>query len=264
MFKKLLRARPVLRGAGRAMAAYLKLVRRTNRFVIEPGDAATSVYGHSPVIIAMWHGQHFMIPYIKRPEDKAAVIISRHGDGEINAAAVEAFGFITVRGSGAQRKDQIRKRGGVEALRAGLSVLRSGASLGLTADVPKVSRVAGKGIITLAQISGRPIVAVAVVTSRRMDFDSWDRTSIGLPFGRGSIVFGKPFHVARDATPEALETARLAVQDSLDQVHARAYALVGCTDPGTGRQSVSDAREKAAASALVAGSAAAGNSEGEG
>jgi lysophospholipid acyltransferase (LPLAT)-like uncharacterized protein len=156
MFKKLLRARPVLRGAGRAMAAYLKLVRRTNRFVIEPGDAATSVYGHSPVIIAMWHGQHFMIPYIKRPEDKAAVIISRHGDGEINAAAVEAFGFITVRGSGAQRKDQIRKRGGVEALRAGLSVLRSGASLGLTADVPKVSRVAGKGIITLAQISGPP------------------------------------------------------------------------------------------------------------
>ena len=69
----------------------------------------------------------------------------------------------------------------------------------MTADIPKVSRVCGPGIVTLAQLSGRPIVPVAVVTSRRIDFASWDRASLGLPFGRGAMVLGEPVHVARDA-----------------------------------------------------------------
>jgi hypothetical protein len=245
MLKRLLRAKPLLRGAGGLMALYLKLVRRTNTFVIEPADAEATIYTQAPVIVAMWHGQHFMIPYIKRPEDKAAVMISRHGDGEINAAAAEAFGLVTVRGSGAQRQDQIRKRGGMEALRAALQTLKSGANLAMTADVPKVSRVAGRGIVTLAQLSGRPIVPTAVVTSRRRDFASWDRTSIGLPFGKGAIVFGEPIVVARDADEAAIEAARLAVEAALDAVHARAYALVGSADPGAGRDTVAAARLKA-------------------
>lgn len=253
MFKKLLRSKPVLRGLGLVMAGYLKLVRRTNSFVVEPADAETRIYGAAPAIVAMWHGQHFMLPYIRRPQDKAAVMISRHGDGEINAAAAEAFGLRTVRGSGAQRQDQVRKRGGVEALRAALATLKDGASLAMTADVPKVSRVAGRGIITLAQLSGRPIIPVAVVTSRRKDFRTWDCTSIGLPFGKGAIVFGDPITVARDADPAALEAARLAVQDGLDRVHARAYALVGSADPGAGRENVATARQRAAQSAIAGG-----------
>jgi hypothetical protein len=81
-------------------------------------------------------------------------------------------------------------------------------------------------------MSGRPIAAVAVVTSRRIDFNSWDHASIGLPFGRGAIVIGEPIHVATDADEAALEAARRAVEASLDDVHARAYALVGARDPG--------------------------------
>jgi lysophospholipid acyltransferase (LPLAT)-like uncharacterized protein len=252
MLKKLLRAKPVLRGAGRGMAGYLKLVRATNRFMVEPADADESVYGRQPVIVAMWHGQHFMVPFIKRPQDRAAVMISRHGDGEINAAAVEALGFTTVRGSGAQRSDQIRKRGGAQALRGALQILEQGVNLAMTADVPKVSRVAGQGIVTLAQLSGRAIVPVAVANSRRRDFKSWDRTSIGLPFGRCAIVFGEAVAVDRDADAAALERARLQVQEGLDAVHARAYALVGATDPGAGRPEVEAARARAAAAAEAA------------
>jgi len=247
MLKKLLRSKPVLRGAGRAMAGYLNLVKRTNSFVVEPADAEESIYGHQPVIVAMWHGQHFMVPFIKRPQDRAAVMISRHGDGEINAVAVQAFGFETVRGSGAQRRDQIAKRGGAKALRGALAMLEDGVTLGMTADVPKISRVAGRGIVTLAQLSGRPILPVAVANSRRKDFASWDCTSIGLPFGRCAIVFGEFIHAPGDDDPAALERTRLAVQDGLDAVHARAFALVGAADPGAGRASVAEARARAAA-----------------
>ena len=248
MLKKILRSRPVLTGAGKTMAAYLRLVRWSNSFVVEPADAETSIYPRAPVIVAMWHGQHFMVPFIKRPQDEVAVMISRHGDGEINAIAVEALGMRTVRGSGAQRADQVRKRGGAQALRAALTTLDSGVSVAMTADVPKVSRVAGRGIITLAQLSGHPILPVAVALSRRKDFDSWDRTSIGLPFGKGAIVFGDFINVGRDADAAAIEQARLAVQAGLDDVHARAYALVGGSDPGAGRTSVAEARAIAASS----------------
>jgi hypothetical protein len=246
MFKKLLRSRFALQGAGAALAGYLKLVRSTGGMTVEPAEGPAAREGDWPYIVAMWHGQHFMIPFARRPQDNVAVMISRHGDGEINAAAVERLGMSTVRGSGAQRRDQVRKRGGAQALRAAMAALADGRSLAMTADVPKVSRVAGKGIVTLAQLSGRPIIPVAVVSSRRIDFDSWDKSSLGLPFGRLAQVVGEPVHVARDADAAALEAARLAVQDGLDRVHARAYALVGAADPGAGRDSVAAARRAAA------------------
>ena len=77
--------------------------------------------------------------------------------------------------------------------------LEGGAIVGLTADIPKIARVCGQGIVTLAQLSGRPIVPVAIVTSRRIDFRSWDRASLGLPFGRSAVVIGEPIFVAAEA-----------------------------------------------------------------
>jgi hypothetical protein len=126
----------------------------------------------------------------------------------------------------------VREKGGVLALRAMLRALQDGEMVVMTADVPKISRRCGEGIVVLAQRSGRPIVPVAVVTSRRIDFRSWDRASMGLPFGRGAMVLGDPVHVPRDADAGAMEAARQAVERGLDAVHERAYALVGSRDPG--------------------------------
>ena len=89
--------------------------------------------------------------------------------------------------------------------------------------------------MTLARLSGRPIYPLAVVTNRRFDFKSWDRASLGKPFGRGAMVLGDPILVDRAADEDDQEQARLAVERGLDAVHARAYALVGSTDPGAGR-----------------------------
>ena len=46
-----------------------------------------------------------------------------------------------------------------------LRQLESGSSVAMTADVPKRARVAGRGIVTLAKLSGRPIVPTAAVPS---------------------------------------------------------------------------------------------------
>ena len=119
-----------------------------------------------PAIIAMWHGQHFMAPFIKRPErgHRAKVLISRHRDGEINARAAKRLGIGTIRGSGAHN-GEFHRKGGAVAFTEMLEALKQGYNVALTADVPKVSRVAGLGVVKLAQHSGRPIYPVAIATS---------------------------------------------------------------------------------------------------
>lgn len=220
------------RAVGWSLARYLDLVRRTNRFTLEPADLYGRLEAIEPFIGAMWHGQHFMAPYLRRPQDRAASLVSRSADGEINATALEHLGIRAIRGSGARGRDQ-RLKGGSSALRAMLRALADGENMFLTADIPKIARECGTGIVTLARMSRRPVVAVAVATSRRLDFDSWDRASIGRPFGRGAIVVSaEPVPVAHDADEAAMEAARLAIERDLDRVNARAFALVGRTDPG--------------------------------
>src|SRR5918998_3681425 len=231
LLKRISRTKAASEAAGLLMARYLGLVQRTNRFVMEPPDADARLAPLMPVIAAMWHGQHFMVHFAKRPEDRAASLVSRSGDGEFNAIALRHLGIRAIRGSGARGRD-IRKKGGIQAMRAMLRALADGEMVVLTADIPKISRVCGDGIVTLAQLSGRPIVPVAVVTSRRIDFRSWDRASIGLPFGRGAMVLGDPIPVPRDADAQTLEALRRQVERELDAVHGRAYALVGSRDPG--------------------------------
>ncbi|MBB4040085.1 hypothetical protein GGR34_001736 [Microvirga flocculans] len=229
LVKRITRSRAVQETIGFLVAGYLKFVQRTNRFVMEPADAYDRI--DMPVIAAMWHGQHFMIHFAKRPQDRAASLVSRSGDGEFNAIALRHLGVRAIRGSGARGRD-IRKKGGAQALRAMLRALDDGEMVVMTADIPKISRVCGQGIVTLAQLSGRPIVPVAVVTSRRLDFNSWDKASIGLPFGRGAMVLGEPIHVPRDADDVTLESLRKTVERELDRVHERAYGLIGSRDPG--------------------------------
>jgi lysophospholipid acyltransferase (LPLAT)-like uncharacterized protein len=68
--------------------------------------------------------------------------------------------------------------------------------------------------------------------SRRVQFNSWDRASLGLPFGRAIIVVGDLIRVSSNADEEEIEAARLAVERGLDEVHRQGYAMVGASDPG--------------------------------
>jgi len=215
---------PAFQGAmGTVGAWYLRLVWHTNRKIIVPPD----IYDHveMPAIIVMWHGQHFLMPFVKKddPSHRAKVLISRHRDGEINARAAEKLGIETIRGSGAHN-GEFHRKGGPAAFSEMLDALNDGYNVALTADVPKISRVAGMGVVKLAQHSGRPIYAVAIASSRRKELDNWDRTAINLPFGRIAVVVSEPIRIARDADQAELQTARQQIEDTLNDLTRRAYA----------------------------------------
>ena len=225
LLKRLGKSRAAQRTLGVIGAEYLRFVWHTNRFTIEPADFYEGIGPHLPIIVAMWHGQHYMMPFLRRRGHKVKTLISRHRDGEMNAIAAERLGVIAIRGSGDHERRDHRK-GGATAFRSMLDSLADGWTVALTADIPKVSRVAGAGIVTLARHSGRPIYPVAVATSRRIQLDNWDRSEWSLPFGRFAIVVGAPVHVAADADESALEAARKAVETGLNAATVRVHDIV--------------------------------------
>lgn len=223
LLKRLARSRAMQTTVGIAAAEYLRFVWLTSRTVLEPADVYEQMRPRLPVIIAMWHGQHFMVPFIRRGY-AAKVLVSRHRDGEMNAVAAERLGVGTIRGSG-DASGRFDLKGGVGAFQTMLTTLAEGCSVAMTADVPKVSRVAGIGIVKLAQLSGRAILPVALVTSRRKVLKNWDHTTINLPFSRLAMVGGEIVTVPADADGDTLESCRLALERSLNRITARACEL---------------------------------------
>jgi lysophospholipid acyltransferase (LPLAT)-like uncharacterized protein len=206
-------------------AWYLRFVWFTSRLVVEPGVTIIYEMADTPAIIAVWHGQHFLMPFINDAKQyPAKVLISRHRDGEINARAAEKLGVGTIRGSGAHN-GEFHRKGGATAFQEMLEALKDGYNIAMTADVPKVARVAGLGVVKLAQHSGRPIYLVAMASSRRIELDNWDRTAINLPFSRVGISASGPIFVSAEADNGALENARKQLEDELNRLTTRAYDL---------------------------------------
>ena len=231
MLKRLLASKPALAACSALAAAYVRLVYATSTIKRDPADTDAKLFDHHPQILAMWHGQFLLLPKLKpkRPADVRAMV-SRHGDAAIIGAVLQKFGMDLIRGAGAGKRK--RNRGGATALRESLRALSSGATVAMTADVPPgPARRAGEGIATLATLSGRPVVPFAIATRRFFALPTWSRFTINLPFSTLVIVIGDPVRVATRNNVESIEIGRLAIEQALAEVTARAYALAGAVDP---------------------------------
>jgi lysophospholipid acyltransferase (LPLAT)-like uncharacterized protein len=223
MWKYIAHSALMQRFLGWVMACYLRLVWYTSRARYEPSHIYDLADNHWPLILSMWHGQHFLIPFLRRKHD-IAVLISKHRDGRVNARACEILGIKIVRGSGAHGA-KIQEKGGIGAFFEMKSTLDMGRGMALTADVPKISRKAGLGIIKLAQYTGRPIFPVAVASSRFIGLKSWDKAALNLPFSTIAFVADDPIYVPKDADDAALEAFRSGLEAKMNDVTTRAYAL---------------------------------------
>lgn len=207
---------------------FLKLVYSTNKIIAEPADILDKIKPLQPIITAVWHGQHILIPAIPIGIN-ASVMISKNLDGEITARVAEHFGNQTIRASGGRDQKQTLKKGGITGFLEMLTALKEGRNVVQTADVPKgTPRRAGMGIISLAQKSGRPIVPLAIASSRRHVFSkAWDRAALSLPFGTTGICVGELIYVPAEANAEELELCRMKLETVLNDTTRRAYALTG-------------------------------------
>lgn len=226
--KRLGRSPRLLRFVGGAAARYIRLVGAANKVIYEGAYDYATYDVSQPVIVAVWHGQHLLLPAIRRKEHRIVALTSRHRDGELATIIAGKLGVETVRGSGARDQSHVIERGGIRAFLKLRSALKEGKTVMMTANNTG-SRRAGLGVIKLARASGMPIAPVALATSRRVG-SSDASVVLNLPLGRLAIVTGPFQHVPEDAADDALEEYRLALENELNRITDRAYAIADKKD----------------------------------
>jgi len=144
-----------------------------------------------PYIVAFWHGELLLQPYIyRRMRDlpRIGVMISDHFDGELIARTIAYFGFTTLRGSSSKRAASVL----LEAIRK----MKAGFDVAITPDGPRGPRHSvADGIIAIAQKMDAQIVVQHVRPSRYWQLRSWDRFMIPKPFSEIELIAMEPFKV---------------------------------------------------------------------
>ncbi|MBL6946107.1 MAG: lysophospholipid acyltransferase family protein [Rhodospirillales bacterium] len=206
-------------------AMYVRLVFITTRWTVLGGDIPKGFWerGES-CILSFWHGRILMVPCLWNPELPSNFIVSKHRDGQIINRIVSQFGIKPIPGS--------TGRGGSNALRKIVRALKRGESVGIAPDGPRgpLMRM-GEGIVTMARLSGAPVVPLAFAANPRFMVNSWDRFVIPWPFARGVIIWGDPIPVPPDADAEAREAARIEIENRITEITAEADRLVGVETP---------------------------------
>ncbi|WP_196793556.1 lysophospholipid acyltransferase family protein [Bartonella tamiae] len=202
------------------MANYLRFVYWTSPLLKSSDDPKKAHDAFNPFIITFWHGRHIMGPFLRPKKETIIAMFSRSADAEINARVGEKLGLKTVRGSGGRDKKQNVDKGGARALLTLKNALKSGKTTAMIADIAHgQAREAGKGIILLAKLSGRPIVPYIYSFSREKILEkTWDKTAIPLPFGRSIFLMGEPLYVPEDANDTLLEKKRMELTEMMNKL----------------------------------------------
>lgn len=211
------------------ITSYLRCVYWTNPLMKGSDDPRTAHRRYNPFIITFWHGRHIMGPFLRPRGEKIRAMFSRSVDAELNARVGEALGLETVRGSGGRNTRHNTDKGGARALLTLNRALRDGKTTAMIADIAhSKAREAGKGIILLAKLSGRPIVPYIYAFSREKILEkTWDKTAIPLPFGRSVFLMGEAFYVPQDANEALLEKKRLELTQIMNDLTGKAYGRLG-------------------------------------
>jgi lysophospholipid acyltransferase (LPLAT)-like uncharacterized protein len=173
--------------------------------------------GRQP-IMAFWHGRILMATFYFRRRG-IVVITSENFDGEWIARIIERFGYGTARGS--------TSRGAKRAMLQLVRDMGQGRPAGFTVDGPRgPARVAQPGAVWLAKATGNPVVPFHLEASSHWTLRSWDRTQIPKPFATVSLTIGEPIEVARGATDDELEAARVELEVRLKALEPLACDLL--------------------------------------
>lgn len=209
---------------------YVRLAWATGRWSAHGDPARFAKWDTGqPFIMAMWHGRILMMAKGWRRGAPFYMLASQHRDGQLIARAIAPFGISYIMGSTA-KPGKAADKGGMAAVREILRTLKAGGNIGITPDGPRGPRMrATEGVVTIARLSGVPIIPVAWSARRRWALNSWDRFLVPKLFTTGVFVWGAPIHVPRDADDVQCEAFRLTVESALTAVTDEADRMVGAT-----------------------------------
>ena len=178
---------------------------RSGFFEKPPAGAAIYCVWHNRLAVCM-EAHRYIREHSSTPG--LAVMVSASKDGGLLTAVLECFKVQPVRGSSSRR--------GRQALLELTSWAQDGYALAITPDGPRgPCYVAQEGVVSLAQLTGLPIIPVSYHLTWKIQTNSWDRFQIPLPFSRCEIIYEKPLHLPRGATEEQREAVRQELERTL-------------------------------------------------
>ena len=190
------------------------------RAVVGLDRARAAVRESKSLIPVFWH-QHLLfgaraVLDLRSEGLAAGFLISPSVDGTAPAMLVEKVGGVVIRGSSTHT--------GARALRDYYeTIVRQQVSPAITPDGPKGPLHEFKpGAIMLSQITGRPILPIAVAASPAFRFRTWDAFELPLPFSRVAIVYGEPVKVPRSSEAAALAQWQARMAGSLLELRREA------------------------------------------
>ena len=179
----------------------IRLYSATIRFKLHPQYNHTEVFNPDtppkPVIFCIWHNRLFLClscynKFARKPQPTRRMvgITSASHDGGMVSKVLEHFQVDSVRGSS-------HRRGG-QALVEMHTFAQKGYDLAVTPDGPRGPRYhIHPGVITLAQITGLPILPITYTLSRKYTLKSWDKFQIPIPFCTCTVSAGEPIYIPR-------------------------------------------------------------------
>jgi lysophospholipid acyltransferase (LPLAT)-like uncharacterized protein len=204
--------------AARLIFAVTRAISASIRYEWRDTTGLIKDMGRQPVIFCIWHNRlalclEILRLYVKGVgrETRLAAMVSASKDGGLLARVLELNGVQPARGSTSRR--------GRQAMLELITWRERGYDLAITPDGPRgPCYVVQDGVISLAQISGLPIVPVSYRLNWKIRLKSWDRFQIPLPFARCQVSLTEPIRVPRDASDEERERLRKEVEDRLNSV----------------------------------------------
>jgi lysophospholipid acyltransferase (LPLAT)-like uncharacterized protein len=105
---------------------------------------------------------------------------------------------------------------------------RGGSDLAVTPDGPRGPRGVFKpGALLVAQLTGYPVVPIALAASPAWTLSSWDRFLVPKPFARVHVEYLPPRRIAREASRAELEEEAREIGLALDAATTRLAASRG-------------------------------------
>lgn len=149
-------------------------------------------------IYGIWH-QNLIGAIFSEIGNPHAVIVSSSKDGELVAVTCELLGNKTARGSS--------HRGGVEAMKSMIRLLKSGLPGAITVDGPKGPlHEPKKGIFEIARLTNLPVLPYSIYPKKYWTIKkSWDQFRIPKPFTKIFLYYGEPIVVDRNDQSEMLD-----------------------------------------------------------
>jgi lysophospholipid acyltransferase (LPLAT)-like uncharacterized protein len=192
---------------GLVLRAVVALIFRTLRVDVHGLDAFQErLKKKSPLIIALWHSQLFLLGPILDTYAKGSlfsVLISKSRDGNIPSFFAKTYPQADVIRVGHKTRHV--------ALLDALQAIEHGKILVVTPDGPKgPMHVVKPGVIFSAQKAQADVIALSWHVSKSYRCNSWDKFCIPLPFSKLNISFSPAYsltHVSEDDAKKMLKDA---------------------------------------------------------